>query len=91
MAGISNLQADGTMKHANAIGAKGHVYSRIKPNEEGEVQVAVDGTLRTLLARGRDKTTLIPSGELIKVVDVIGSTLIVEPLSEGDELTSEEE
>ena len=91
MAGISNLPADGTMKHSNAIGAKGHVYSRIKPNDEGEVQVAVDGTLRTLLARGRDKTKLIPSGELIRVVDVIGSTLIVEPLSEGDELTSEEE
>ena len=91
MAGISNLQADGTMKHSSAIGSKGHVYSRIKPNEEGEVQVAVDGTLRTLLARGRDKTQLIPSGELIKVVDVIGSTLIVEPLSEGDELSSEEE
>ena len=88
--GINNLQADGTMKHSSALGSKGHVYSRIKPNEEGEVQVAVDGTLRTLLARGRDKTKLIPSGELIKVVDVIGSTLIVEPLSEGDELTSEE-
>ena len=65
MAGIST-QPDGTMKHANAIGAKGHVYSRIKPNEEGEVQVAVDGTLRTLLARGRNKTKLIPSGELIR-------------------------
>jgi len=91
MQGISNLQADGTMQHKNAIGAKGHVYSRIRPNEEGEVQVAVDGTLRTLLARGRDKTKLIPSGELIVVVDVIGSTMIVEPLSEGDELTSKEE
>ena len=61
------------------------------PNEEGEVQVAVDGTLRTLIARGKDKRKLIPSGELIVVVDVIGSTMIVEPLSEGDELTSEEE
>ena len=91
MQGISNLQADGTMQHENAIGAKGHVYSRIKPNEEGEVQVAVDGTLRTLIARGKDKRKLIPSGELIVVVDVIGSTMIVEPLSEGDELTSEEE
>ena len=91
MQGISNLQADGTMKHSDAVGSKGHVYSRIKPNEEGEVQVAVVGTLRTLLARARDKTKLIPSGELIKVVDVIGSTLIVEPLSEGDELSSEEE
>ena len=91
MKGISNLQADGTMQHKNAIGAKGHVYSRIRPNEEGEVQVGVDGTLRTLLARGRDKTKLIPSGELIVVVDVIGSTMIVEPLSDGDELSSEEE
>ena len=91
MQGISNLQADGTMQHENAIGSKGHVYSRIKPNEEGEVQVAVDGTLRTLIARGKDKRKLIPSGELIVVVDVIGSTMIVEPLSEGDELTSEEE
>ena len=91
MQGISNLQADGTMQHENAIGSKGHVYSRIKPNEEGEVQVAVDGTLRTLVARGKDKRKLIPSGELIVVVDVIGSTMIVEPLSEGDELTSEEE
>ena len=91
MQGISNLQADGTMQHENAIGSKGHVYSRIKPNEEGEVQVAVDGTLRTLIARGKDKRKLIPSGELIVVVDVIGSTMIVEPLSEGNELTSEEE
>ena len=88
MQGISNLQADGTMKHEDAVGSKGHVYSRIRPNEEGEVQVAVGGTLRTLIARSKDKTKLIPSGELIAVVDVIGSTLIVEPLSEGDELTS---
>tara|TARA_B100001115_G_scaffold28700_1_gene21042 strand:- start:508 stop:1131 length:624 start_codon:yes stop_codon:yes gene_type:complete len=90
MQGISNLQADGTMRHSDAVGAKGHVYSRIKPNEEGEVQVAVGGSLRTLIARGKDRTKLIPSGEMIKVVDVIGSTLIVEPLIEGDELTSEE-
>ena len=41
-----------------------------------------------MIARSKDKTKLIPSGELIVVVDVIGSTLIVEPLSEGDELTS---
>ena len=90
MQGISNLQADGTMKHSDAIGSKGHVYSRIKPNEEGEVQVAVGGTLRTLLARGRDRTKLIPSGELIKVVDVIGATMIVEPLN-NDEFSSTEE
>ena len=80
MAGISNLQADGTMKYSDAVGERGQVYARIKPNETGEVQVTVDGTLRTLLARADDETLLINTGEFIKVIDVIGSTLIVEPL-----------
>ncbi len=91
MAGITNLQADGTMKYSNAIGQRGEVYSRIQKNSQGEVQVAVDGTLRTLIARANDKSIHIPSGELIIVVDVIGSTLVVEPLNSGDELSPEEE
>ena len=91
MQGITNLQADGTMKYSDAIGQKGQVYSRVRENKTGEVQVSVDGTLRTLEARAKDKTLLIPSGELIRVVDVIGSTLIVEPLHSGDEITTEEE
>ncbi|MDC3339663.1 NfeD family protein [bacterium] len=91
MQGITNLQADGTMRHTDAIGEKGHVYSRILPNATGEVQVAVDGTLRTLTARAKDKTASIPSNELIIVVDVIGATMIVEPLNSGDEIITEEE
>jgi membrane protein implicated in regulation of membrane protease activity len=91
MQGITNLQADGTMKYSDAIGQKGQVYSRVRENKTGEVQVSVDGTLRTLEARAKDKTLLIPSGELIRVIDVIGSTLIVEPLHSGDEITTEEE
>jgi membrane protein implicated in regulation of membrane protease activity len=87
MQGISHLQADGTVDYRDAIGERGQVYSRIKPNETGEIQVPVDGTLRTLLARAQDKKLYIPSGEFITVTDVIGSTMIVEPL--GD-LTSEE-
>ena len=89
--GINNLQADGTMKHEDAIGERGQVYSRIRANESGEVQVAVDGTLRTLTARAKDKNLHIPTGEFIKVVDVIGSTMIVELLSDDDELVNEEE
>lgn len=85
------MQADGTMKHSDAIGQRGQVYSRVRPNQTGEVQLDVDGTLRTLIARAKDKTLLIPTGELIRVVDVIGATLIVEPLSSGDEITTEEE
>ena len=85
--GINNLQADGTMKYEDAIGERGQVYSRIRPNESGEVQVSVDGTLRTLTARAKDRSLHIPTGEFITVLDYIGSTLIVEPLDilEGKE------
>ena len=83
MYGINQLQADGTVNYNDAIGQRGQVYSRIKPNETGEIQVPVDGTLKTLLARAQDKSTLIPSGEFIRVVDVIGSTMIVVPLEDG--------
>ena len=89
--GISDLQVDGTMKHEDAIGERGQVYSRIRPNESGEIQVAVDGTLRTLTARAKDKTLHIDTGEFIQVIDVIGSTLIVELLHPGDEIETEEE
>ena len=89
--GIKNLQTDGTMKHDDAIGKKGHVYSRIRKNSVGEIQVSVDGTLRTLEARANDKNMHIPTGELIKVVDVIGATMIVEPLNNDDDFSSTEE
>ena len=89
--GIKGLESDGTMKHEDAIGERGQVYSRIRANESGEVQVAVDGTLRTLTARAKDKSLHLPTGEFIKVIDVIGNTLIVEPLSDGSELVDEEE
>tara|TARA_B100000575_G_scaffold101244_1_gene80718 strand:- start:1543 stop:2193 length:651 start_codon:yes stop_codon:yes gene_type:complete len=87
MYGINQLQADGTINYNDAVGQRGQVYSRIKPNETGEIQVPVDGTLKTLLARAQDKNMLIPSGEFIKVVDIIGSTMIVAPL---DDISSEE-
>jgi len=87
MYAINQLQADGTVNYADAIGQRGQVYSRIKPNETGEIQVPVDGTLKTLLARAENKKLHLASGEFIKVVDIIGSTMIVAPL---DDLLSEE-
>ena len=87
MYAINQLQADGTVNYADAIGQRGQVYSRIKPNETGEIQVPVDGTLKTLLARAEDKKMHLASGEFIKVVDIIGSIMIVAPL---DDLSSEE-
>ncbi len=87
--GINNLQADGTMKYEDAIGERGQVYSRIRPNESGEIQVAVDGTLRTLTARAKDKSLFIGTGDFIRVIDVIGSTMIVEPLDIEEETEEE--
>ena len=87
--GIHNLQADGTMKYEDAIGERGQVYSRIRPNESGEIQVAVDGTLRTLTARSKDKSLFIGTGDFIRVIDVIGSTMIVEPLDIEEETEEE--
>ena len=89
--GITNLQADGTMKHSDAIDETGQVYSRIPKNGTGEIQVSVDGTLRTLEARAKDKNLHIQSGELIRVVDVIGATMVVVLLNDGDEIVTEEE
>tara|TARA_B100001250_G_scaffold391515_1_gene392471 strand:- start:521 stop:1141 length:621 start_codon:yes stop_codon:yes gene_type:complete len=87
--GINSLQADGTMKYEDAIGERGQVYSRIRPGESGEVQVSVDGTLRTLTARAKDKTLHLPTGEFIRVLDFIGSTLIIEPLDIEEETEEE--
>ena len=89
MAGINNLQADGTMNPTEAIGQRGQVYSRIKPGENGEVQVTVGNTLRTLLARSKDEDLLIRSGEFITVVDIIGTTLVVEPLNKKQQTEEE--
>ena len=87
--GINSLQADGTMKYEDAIGERGQVYSRIRPDESGEIQVAVDGTLRTLTARAKDKSLHLSTGDFIRVIDVIGSTLIVEPLDVEEETEEE--
>ena len=87
--GINSLQADGTMKYEDAIGERGQVYSRIRQNESGEIQVAVDGTLRTLTARAKDKSLHLSTGDFIRVLDVIGSTLIVEPLDVEEETEEE--
>ena len=87
MRGINNLQSDGTMNYDDGIGQRGQVYSRIRPNQSGEIQVAIGDSLQTLSARAKDNSLLIPSGEFIRVVDRIGSTMIVVPL---EDKTSEE-
>ncbi len=87
MRGISHLQSDGTLNYDDGVGQRGQVYSRIRPNESGEVQIPLGGSLRNVSARAKDKSLLIPSGEFVEVVDRIGSTMIVVPL---EDISSEE-
>jgi hypothetical protein len=91
MEGIYALQTDGTMHTSEAVGERGSVYSRIKPGETGEVQVPVKGGLRTLAARAKDKELLIPTGTFIRVVDSIGSMLIVEELKDDESQVEQEQ
>jgi membrane protein implicated in regulation of membrane protease activity len=85
MKGIVNLQTDGTMQIEKAIGSQGHVYVRIRKGSTGEVQVPIQNSLRTMTARAKGGKTHIETGTLIRVVDVIGSTLIVEELIDEEE------
>lgn len=87
MRGISHLQSDGTLNYDDGVGQRGQVYSRIRPNESGEIQIPIGGSLKTVAARAKDKSLLIPSGEFVEVVDRIGSTMIVVPL---EDISSEE-
>jgi len=87
MRGISHLQSDGTLNYDDGVGQRGQVYSRIRPNESGEIQIPIGGSLKTVAARAKDKSLLIQSGEFIEVVDRIGSTMIVVPL---EDISSEE-
>ena len=87
MRGISHLQSDGTLNYDDGVGQRGQVYSRIRPNESGEVQIPLGGSLRNVSARAKDKSLLIPSGEFVEVVERIGSTMIVVP---QEDISSEE-
>ena len=88
--GLNDLQVDGTMKHEDAIGQRGEIYSRIQAGQTGEVSVAVAGTLRTLKARCKDDDMALSTGSFVRVIDVIGATMIVVPLDLDEEVNEEE-
>lgn len=79
------LESEGNVDHANAVGARGEVYMNIPANGSGQVQVTYQNALRTMAARSKDNAQAIPSGTLVRVVDHLGSMLIVEPLDFSSE------
>ncbi len=77
---VSKLSYSGTMKIENSIGKIGTVVLRIpgKKQGKGQIQVTVQGSLRTLDAMTEEKTTL-KSGSKVQVIDVQENILIVIP------------
>lgn len=80
---IVAMRSDGTMRIADALGAVGTVYITLPPAKAsgGQVTVNFQGRQETLAALNATARS-VPSGEKIKVVEVIdGRTVLVEPLA----------
>ena len=75
---MGKLESSGTMRLANAVGQTGTVYLPISPEGTGQVQVPVQGSLRTIDARTNAKNEL-KTGDMVKVIGVVDdSVLLVE-------------
>ena len=70
------LQSDGTVRLKNAVGQTGNVYLRIPAQGTGQVQVSVQGGLKIIDAKSVGEEE-IATGENVRVVDVIGESLLI--------------
>lgn len=81
MAGIlyflGKADESGTLKMKNAIGAIGEVYMSVKADRAniGQVQVQVQGTLRTLDALTDDDQDL-GQGAVVEVIDIVNNNIL---------------
>ncbi|MCC7408298.1 MAG: hypothetical protein IT442_09510 [Phycisphaeraceae bacterium] len=83
MRALFSLRDSGTLDYRNAIGGVGTVYMAIPPGQSGvgQVQIVVQGSLRTLPACTRG-TAKLASNTRVKVIDLADAqTLLVEAVS----------
>lgn len=75
---LGRANASGTIKMKNAIGAVGEVYMEIRAKRDniGQVQIQVQGTLRTLEAITDDEETLRP-GAVITVKEIATNNILI--------------
>ena len=75
---LAKASGDGTMKFKKAIGKSGQVYLPIAKTRSavGQVQINVQGSLRTLDAM-TDESTDIPTGTLVTVRDIINENVLL--------------
>ena len=79
-----SIQTSGTMDINNAIGATGTVYMRIKPGEVGQIQVSIQGALRTLDASAEDEELYLKTGAMVTVKEVIAGRMVVVPFAKSN-------
>jgi membrane protein implicated in regulation of membrane protease activity len=75
---LAKANADGTMKFRKAVGKSGQVYLPIAKSRggTGQVQIKVQGSLRTLDAVTDDDRD-IATGTIVKVVSIINENVLV--------------
>lgn len=75
---LMKMNANGTMKMAEAIGKSGEVYLLIPANRNsfGKIQIMVGGMLRTLDAV-TDEEVDIPTGKHARVTNILDNNILV--------------
>ena len=87
---MKSLEVDGTVKHSLSIGAQGKVYMEIRAGETGQVQVEFQNAMRTCDAVLEDEKWSLKTGKFVEVVNAIGETLVVKPLTMSEVMAEEE-
>lgn len=75
---ISKLHQSGTMIIENAVGHTGEVYLRVPANRSGhgQIQVEIQGTLRTMDAITDDEKEL-PTGSIAQVLEIVNNQILL--------------
>lgn len=74
-----SVQSSGNMNIQNAIGQDGTVYMRIKPGEVGQIQVTIQGAMRTLDAIASDSSLHLKTGSTVTVDKIVAGRMVVVP------------
>ena len=74
-----SVQSSGNMNIQNAIGQDGTVYMRIKPGEVGQIQVTIQGAMRTLDAIASDSSLHLKTGATVTVDKIVAGRMVVVP------------
>ena len=80
-----SVQSSGNMNIDNAVGKNGTVYMRIKPGEVGQIQVEVQGAMRTLDAIAKNPEDYFKSGDTVTVKEIIAGRMVVVPFGQKSE------